>query len=96
MGQGDRDKAVGGADANRERRRSRDDAGTQLEAENVALLQRLTRLRVALERLTTDHAALRRELKREREESVRLQDEVRRLLSERARLPDRRVRRGAP
>jgi predicted nuclease with TOPRIM domain len=84
---------VVGGDASRERRRLRDDVAAQLEAENAALLERLTRLRVALERLTTDHAALRRELKREREERVQLQDEVRRLLSEQARLTDRPVSR---
>jgi chromosome segregation ATPase len=54
------------------------DSRRRLEAENAVLMERLTRLRVAFERLIADDAAARRELTRLRKENRRLQQQLER------------------
>ena len=57
-------------------RREPGGGASTLEAENAALVERLTRLRVALERLIADNVAARREVKRLHQENRRLREQL--------------------
>jgi hypothetical protein len=50
--------------------------GSTLEAENAALVDRMARLRVALERLIADNVAARREVRRLHQENRRLREQL--------------------
>ena len=52
------------------------DLDYRLDDENAALIERMTRLRLALERLIAVNAEMRRELKRVRLENRRLQERL--------------------